>query len=260
MRKWNALKKQRFTETIIIAILLLALCACSDGGRQSGTEATASDSQVRTEAPTTSTATPPSTSSASSDISSLPPQEESDPANAVGFANVSGQIVISFDYVRQSGSASNQFAVWVEDIDGNYLQTVFATRWTANGGFTTRPDSIALWVEKSGIASMPSYYVDAISGATPQTCEVTCVWDLTDVDGNTVPPGEYRFFVEGTLRWKNYVLYSGVIEIGNDPATVQANAEFIYEGSGNQSALTSDSPENAMIGVVTVNFIPNADG
>ena len=258
------MNKQRFTETIILAGLLLALCACSSGGGQSGTASTTSDSQVRTEAPTTSTTTAttttPSISSASPDISLSPPQEESDTANAVATADLTGQIVISFNYVNQSGSASNQFAVWVEDMDGNCLQTVFATRWTANGGFETRPDSIALWVEKSGITSMPSYYVDAVSGATPQTGEFNCVWDLTDVDGNTVTPGEYRFFVEGTLRWKNYVLYSGIIEIGDAPATVQADAEFIYEGSGNQSALTSDSPENAMIGAVSATFIPGTDG
>jgi len=104
---------------------------------------------------------------------------------------------------------------------------------------------------------MPSYYVDAISGATPKTGEITFVWNLTDIDGNTVPPGEYRIFIEGTLRWKNYVLYSGVIEIGDSPSNVQADAEYVYAGSGNQSALTSDSPENTMIGAVTISYIPD---
>ena len=187
---------------------------------------------------------------------SSPQPEQDNFAEPEASAGVSGQIVISFDYMKQAGSASNQFAVWIEDMDGNYLQTVFVTRWTANGGFKTRPDSIALWAHKSGIASMPSYYADAVSGATPQTGEITCVWNLTDIDGNTVPPGEYRFFVEGTLRWKNYVLYSGVIEIGDAPATVHADAEFIYEASGNQPALTGDSPENAMIRAVTAILTP----
>ena len=103
---------------------------------------------------------------------------------------------------------------------------------------------------------MPPYYVDAVSGATPQTGEVTYVWDLTDINGNAVPPGEYVVFVEGTLRWKNHVLYSGVIEIGEIPATVQAGSEYIYEGSGNQPALTSESSENSMIGAVTVSYNP----
>jgi len=39
-------------------------------------------------------------------------------------------------------------------------------------------------------------------------------------------------------------------------ATIQADAEFVYAGSGNQSALTSDSPENSMIGAVIVSFMP----
>ena len=260
------MSNRRTILTIIILVLLLALCACSNSGGQRGTTTPAPDSQTLSEAPTTSAPTPAPTSptspipSSSPEISSPPPQPESDPANAVASTDEPSRIVISFSYVNQSGSASNQYAVWIEDMDGTYLQTVFATQWTANGGYETRPDSIAIWVEKSGIASMPSYYVDAISGATPQTGEITCVWNLADVDGNAVPPGEYRFFVEGTLRWKNYVLYSGVIEIGNAPVTVQADAEFIYEGSGNQSALTSDSPENAMIGAVTATFIPTADG
>jgi len=72
------------------------------------------------------------------------------------------------------------------------------------------------------------------------------------IDGHdriTVNSSPYAVvFVEGTLRWKNYALYSGVIEIGETPATVQAGSEYIYEVSGNQPALTSESSENNMIG------------
>ena len=249
----------KIISSVFAISIMITLCACSAGDRQSGTVAPAAEASAQTE----------SSQQASSPIAPSPISPSASPSNSPAQSNdggdsdepilpdsVSGHVDISFDYVKQSGSASNQFAVWIEDMSGNYLQTVFATRWTANGGFNTRPDSVALWVEKSGIASMPSYYVDAVSGATPQTGEFTCVWDLTDIDGNTVPSGEYRVFVEGTLRWKNYVLYSGVIEIGNTSATIQADAEFVYAGSGNQSALTSDSPENSMIGAVTASFMP----
>ena len=170
-----------------------------------------------------------------------------------------GMLTVTFDFERQSGSASNQYAVWIEDMDGSYINTLYATRWTAGGGYKTRPDSIALWVEKSGIASMPDYYVDAVSGATPKSSgSQSYTWNLNDINGDAVPPGEYRIFVEGTLRWKNYVLYSGVIEIGDDAATLQADADFVYEASDRQAALTGDSPENKMIGAVTVSFVPAA--
>ena len=104
---------------------------------------------------------------------------------------------------------------------------------------------------------MPDYYVDAIAGATPKMSgSQSYAWNLKDINGDTVSHGEYKFFVEGTLRWKNYVLYSGVITIGDTPVTVTADAEYNYETSGNQAALSSESPENAMIGTVTASFTP----
>ena len=171
----------------------------------------------------------------------------------------SGILTVTFDYEKQSGYASNQFAVWIEDMDGNYINTLYVTKYTANGGYKNRPDSIALWVEKSDLASMQKSEVDAIAGATPKTGNLSYSWDLTDSKGNTVQPGEYKFFVEGTLRWKNYVLYSGVITIGDEPVTVQAGIEVVYESSDNQAALTSDSPENAMITAVTASFTPTGE-
>jgi len=107
-----------------------------------------------------------------------------------------------------------------------------------------------------GLASMTSAEVDAVSGATPRTGPQSYVWDLTDTNGDTVMQGDYMIFVEGTLRWKNLVLYSGVITIGNEPVTIQADPEFHYEGSDRYAALTDSSPENNMIGPVTVEFIP----
>jgi hypothetical protein len=98
--------------------------------------------------------------------------------------------------------------------------------------------------------------VDAIAGATPTGGNQVYLWDLTDSGGNMVPQGEYRFFVEGTLRWKNYVLYSGTINIGDAPQMVTADTEFIYEASDRYAALTESSPENKMIGEVTASFVP----
>ena len=168
----------------------------------------------------------------------------------------SGKLTITFDYERQSGSASNQFAVWVEDMEGNYINTLYATKWTANGGYKSRPDSIALWVKQSDLDSMQKSEVDAIAGATPRAGNLSYSWDLTDANGNTVQPGEYKFFVEGTLRWKNYVIYSGVITISDESATVIADVEFIYEASDRYDALTEDSSENNMITAVKASFVP----
>jgi len=193
----------------------------------------------------------------SSDVSLLPVQEQEEDAVPFTPGDPSGEVVVSFEYKRQSGSASNQYAVWVEDMDGNYVNTLYATQWTAKGGYDSRPDSIALWVVKSGISSMPDYYVDAISGATPKASgSQSYTWNLKDINGDTVLCGEYKVFVEGTLRWKNYVLYSGTIMISDTPVTIQADAEYVYEASDRQAALTGESPENGMISAVNVSYVP----
>ena len=239
---------------LAIAVMLgfiLILGACS-GGRQQAPQS-AQGTQGTQSLSTASTLTTSNPDTVEQQVQS---GSEDDAEEAVLSTTNPGRVEFSFDYVRQSGSASNQFAVWVEDAEGQYRQTVFTTRWTAAGGYKTRPDSLAIWVGKSSIASMPSYYVDAITGATPQTGSFSCVWDLTDIDGNTVPDGVYTVYIEGTLRWKNYVLFSGTIPIGGDqPITIQAEGAYVYAGSGNQSALTEDSPENRMIGPVTVSYL-----
>ena len=165
------------------------------------------------------------------------------------------EVIITFDYERQTGSASNQWAVWIEDGSGHLLKTLYASAWTADGGYRTRPDSIALWVAKSGRDSMSQTEVEAVSGPTPSTGRVSYTWDLTDAGGETVPPGEYKYYIEGTLRWKNYVLYSGTILLSDGQSSVKDEAvEFFYEESDRHAALTADSPENRMIRNVTTHI------
>ncbi|MDR3288110.1 MAG: DUF2271 domain-containing protein, partial [Peptococcaceae bacterium] len=130
--------------------------------------------------------------------------------------NEAGQLTVSFDYETQSGYASNQFAVWIEDADGKLVKTLCATAFTAKGGYKNRPDSILNWVGKSELSAMPKEQVDAITGATPKSGKLSYVWDLTDSDGDAVPDGNYAFWIEGTLRWKNYAVFSGDIAVGGE--------------------------------------------
>jgi len=187
---------------------------------------------------------------------STPFQEPDNDSESEAALPATGEVIISFEYTKQSGPASNQHAVWIEDLDGRLIKSLFASRWTANGGFATRPDSIALWAERADLANMSSADVDAVAGATPGTGLLSYTWDLTDLSGETILQGDYVFYVEGTLRWKNFVLVSGIITIADDPVTVQGNAVFHYEGSDRYDALTADSVENNMIGAVTAVFVP----
>lgn len=163
-------------------------------------------------------------------------------------------VSVSFSFEKQQGYASNQFAVWVEDMDGNLVKTLYVTKFTAKGGFEQRPDAIPVWVERTGIAQGGE--VDAVTGATPKTGNVNFVWDLTDESGARVADDTYRYFVEGTLRWKNHVLFTGEITLDGSATSSEATAEYTYVASDDADALTEASPENAMITGVTAEYIP----
>jgi len=222
-KKGALLMKLRYlTLTVVFILMLVTLCACSDSNGQGGQ---------------------PAQNPGSSDGTN-------DPANN---SDESGEVTISFDFVSQSGSASNQFAVWIENKEGDLIKTLYATRFTT-GSFDKRPESIPLWVDKSGVADMTRAEIDTFTSSTPRSGELSYTWDLTDIEGREVKPGEYQFFVEGTLRWKNSVLYTGTIDTSGNPATVQATSKFNYEASDNQASLSASSPESSMIGPVTAEF------
>ena len=227
---------------ILTAVLILSLlCACSGGTPPSPEAAPPQSQPAASPALSSESASPPSTPSESEQSEAAPP---------------TGEVVITFDYVKQSGSASNQFAVWIEDEQGKLIRTLCATKFTADGGYSYRPDSIPIWVEKSGLSGMDKSEVDAVTSATPKPGTLTYAWNLADDDGNAVAAGRYSFVVEGTLRWKNSVLCRGVIEIGGEPAEAQAEAVFTFEGADNQPALSAEAPESAMIGPVTASYKP----
>jgi hypothetical protein len=102
---------------------------------------------------------------------------------------------------------------------------------------------------------MPKEQVDAITSATPPSGKLSYTWDLTGGDGNAVPDGSYTFVVEGTLRWKNYVLFRGDITIGGESATTTAEAAYHFEASGGNDALTADSAEAGMLANVKAEYM-----
>jgi hypothetical protein len=152
---------------------------------------------------------------------------------------------ISFDFVNQSGFASNQFAVWIEDANGNHVRTLYATKFTAQGGWKKREQSIPQWVKQSGLAEMNKSQVDAITGPTPKGGTLRYVWDGKNKSGAAAPQGEYRVFVEATLRSENRVLYSGSIRLGS-PSGTQAELKPQYSGSS--------TAERGMIGQVKLRY------
>ncbi len=149
--------------------------------------------------------------------------KDSEPAS--NNKNLKRGVEISFSYTKQSGFASNQFAVWIEDNNGSFIKTLYATKFTANGGWKKRA-TLPEWVKKSNLENMSKTEIDSITGATPKTGSLTYIWNCTDKTGSPVTNGEYRFIVEANLRGENRIVYTGIIKVGNEQNQSVAKEEF----------------------------------
>ncbi|GMO16496.1 MAG: hypothetical protein Ta2A_26080 [Treponemataceae bacterium] len=117
--------------------------------------------------------------------------------------------VLTLDFTNIAGSATNQYAVWLEDVSGQFIKTVFVTDFTGRkGGWKKRPQSLVRWQKQADVKSLSKKAIDAVSGATPRTGPATYRIPLTDATGEKLPAGIYRICVEGTFRVQHSVLYT----------------------------------------------------
>jgi hypothetical protein len=153
-----------------------------------------------------------------------------------------GRVEVTFNFTRQRGYATNQFAVWVEDSGSKHVKTLYATMFTANGGWKKREQSIPVWVKQSLLNGMQKNEIDALTGPTPQTGTVSYIWDGTNQAGLAVPSGEYTIIVEASLRNENHVIYKAAVRLGGGAAELRPNP--VYKGNSPR--------ERGMIGNVKI--------
>lgn len=148
-----------------------------------------------------------------------------------------GSVKINYDlsYIRKL--ASNQVAVWIEDSNGNYIRSIYASKYTASGGYKQRSEALTEWVKKSKWESASNNEVDTVSGATQSPGVITLTWDCKDTTGAAVKPGKYIYKIEGNIYWGSRVLYSGEIEVGNSENNSTAKANYINKDSKNNDTL-----------------------
>ncbi|MDR3284224.1 MAG: DUF2271 domain-containing protein [Treponema sp.] len=119
--------------------------------------------------------------------------------------------VLTLDYTRQTGYASNQFALWLEDVKGNFIKTLFVTDYTGKQrGWRTRPQNMPEWQKKSDIKNR---VVDIASGATPKTGTLRFEIPFRDNKNAPLPPGIYRICLEANLRNTNMVRFYADLDL-----------------------------------------------
>jgi hypothetical protein len=145
-------------------------------------------------------------------------------------ATVTGSVSVSYTWTRIQSHGSNQIAVWVEDTLGHHITTLYATKFTASGGYVRRPVSLSVWAEKFGLATASQEEVDAITGSTHASGKQTLVWNCRDRAGNPVSSGTYILRMEANIKDTSKIFFAGKIGIGENAQ--QTSGEIVYEGPG----------------------------
>lgn len=153
-------------------------------------------------------------------ISGCKDQKISSPSFELITSNVSGQgnnIEIKF----YTGKHHNYptFSFWVEDVEGNYIETLFVTKYLGSGiygygslgegkwdnkpGEARRPATLPYWLHKRGIKTDGTTYLptpqqpvpDAITGATPKSNF------LLQTQSTEKLPHKFRLLMEINQPW-----------------------------------------------------------
>lgn len=123
-------------------------------------------------------------------------------------------VEVDFDYKVMSGFASNQFALWIENENGDVVKTLFVTDFTGvKRGYKKREQSLNNWVAIAKPDKMSDAEIDAISGATPNSGTQHFTWDLTDNQSKKVPAGKYFIKLESILFAGSNVVYTGAVDL-----------------------------------------------
>jgi hypothetical protein len=148
-----------------------------------------------------------------------------------------GTVKISYVLHRIPKIASNQVAAWIEDESGIYVKTLFATRFSAQGGFKKRPHSLPEWVKASNWENASPAEVDAVSGATQKAGTIELTWDCTDRYGKPVAAGIYVYKIEGNIFWDNRVVWQGRIAVSGARNSSTAKPAYFPDDAAEQGSL-----------------------
>ena len=151
-------------------------------------------------------------------------------------AGKASTLEVSFNYQRQGGPGSNQYAVWIENEKGEFVKTLFVTSFTTKGrarggeqakrGYIVRPACVPVWVKTSKAEEKTDAQLDAVTGATPQSGAQTFTWDFTDEQGKAVSQGTYKVKVEATLIFDSDIVYTGTFSTKDKPGNIALTSEL----------------------------------
>jgi len=153
-------------------------------------------------------------------------------------------VELSFNYQKQAGAGSNQWAVWIENSEGKVVRTLTVTSFTSKGrggrrGYTFRPTCVPTWVKNAKAEEMTDEQIDAVTGATPSQSGIqTYTWDFKDANGKDVPAGNYKICFEATLYFNSILLYSGTFSTKDKAGEIKLTSTLTEEDEAHKNMIT----------------------
>ena len=164
-------------------------------------------------------------------------------------AQKASSVELSFNYEKQGGAGSNQWAVWIENSKGEVVRTLYVSSFTTKGrgsmngqrrrGYTFRPTCVPTWVKNAKAEEMTDEQIDAVTGATPSASgQQTYTWDFKDAQGKDVPAGEYKICLEATLYFESIILYSGTFSTKDKAGEIALTSTLTQEDEQHKNMVT----------------------
>lgn len=146
------------------------------------------------------------------------------------------ELAVTFTYQpSDSGQTRNPYvAVWVEDSDGNLVDTISVWFLQSQKGLRWL-DDLRRWYSVSGQGADTT-----MSGATRVAGSYSVVWDGTDLAGAPIAQGDYVLYIEAARERGPYSITSTSLTIGETATTAAfaddgeitaASAELILGGT-----------------------------
>ncbi len=198
----------RLSRGVAAGAILVLPVACGTGDQEAF--ATATSTSETTFATTAASDSPPTTVPTTS-TTAAPTSEPT--TSSSGVFPTDGELLVSFNYEPSESNRAKRpyIAVWVEDADGNLVDTI--SLWFDQGAKGTKwLDDLSQWYRASGGEDT------TMSGATRIAGGYTVAWDGTDQNGDPVAIGEYVLNIESAREHGPTSFTSGSITVGDTEA------------------------------------------
>lgn len=170
-------------------------------------------------------------------------KETTDSVLSISLDQTSDQPSMKVNFIKGNGFNHPTFVLWMEDLSGNYLKTIYITQsfakgifghemvgdtvWKKTSGPSVQPAALPYWVHKKGpidgknlLPTQKHPFLDAYSGATPtQDFELK-----TTIKTNS----SYRLMLEVNQPWDWNEYWTNNKYPGNNAYSHSAQPSVIY--------------------------------